>query len=127
MLETLLPLALVVALIWLLYTRLAPVRGVATIGPAELRARLKGPRAFLLVDVREPHEYRAGHLPGAINLPLSQLAVQHHRLPKDKPIILYCASGMRSKQAARWLKKRGYTHLVNVRGGLIGLNDVLVR
>jgi len=127
MADILFSLALFAALGWLAYTRLAPVRGVATIGPAELRSRLKGARDYLLVDVREPHEYQAGHLPGAINLPLSHLAAHLGRLPKDKEIILYCASGMRSKQAARWLKRHGYTRLVNVRGGLIGWKGDLVR
>jgi rhodanese-related sulfurtransferase len=49
------------------------------------------------VDVREPHEYAAGHIPGAINHPLSQF--EPHHLPGDKPVVLVCLSGARSAKA----------------------------
>ena len=60
----------------------------------------------LLVDVREIDEFQAGHIPGAVNEPLSGIA--NTALPKDKPLFLYCQSGVRSKKAAEILKKMGY-------------------
>ena len=53
--------------------------------------------ACALVDVREPHEFAAGHIPGAINLPLSQFDPDD--LPKGKPIVLVCQAGGRSAKA----------------------------
>ena len=60
----------------------------------------------LLVDVREIDEFQTGHIPGAVNEPLSGIA--NTALPKDKPLFLYCQSGVRSKKAAGILKKMGY-------------------
>ena len=61
----------------------------------------------ILVDVREADEFTAGHIPGAVNAPLS--TVNSTTLPKDKPLFLYCLRGTRSRQAAGILKKMGYT------------------
>lgn len=71
-----------------------------------------------IVDVRSVAEFRDGAYPGAINIPLSLVPVKMKELePKDKPIVLYCASGARSGQAARLLKAAGFTDVVNA-GGL---------
>ncbi len=62
-----------------------------------------------LVDVRSPEEFAAGHLPGAINLPVQELDRRlQELLPKDQPVVLYCRSGNRSGRAAGMLKKAGY-------------------
>ena len=61
----------------------------------------------LLVDVREEDEFRSGHIPDAVNVPLS--GIGNSALPKDKPVYLYCLRGTRSKKAAGILKKQGYT------------------
>jgi phage shock protein E len=71
-----------------------------------------------IVDVRTPGEFADGAYPGAVNIPLNILGAKLDELgPKDKPIILYCASGARSAQAARMLKQAGYVDVVNA-GGL---------
>ena len=62
----------------------------------------------LLVDVREPHEFAAGHLAGAVNLPLSELRRRFGELPRDREIWLYCGVGQRSYYALRFLKQRGF-------------------
>ena len=56
--------------------------------------------------MRTPEEYRAGHVPGAKNLPLDRLGGVN--LPKSQPVFAYCLSGARSAQACAWLKRRGY-------------------
>lgn len=61
----------------------------------------------LLVDVREADEFQSGHIPSAINVPLSGIA--RTSLPKDKPLYLYCLRGTRSKRAVGILKNMGYT------------------
>lgn len=76
------------------------------IAPAEAH-RLVAEGA-LLVDVRSLGEFSGGHLPGAINVPVDQIAARADELAqKGKPIVVYCASGMRSGSAARALKARG--------------------
>ena len=71
-----------------------------------------------IVDVRTPDEFADEAYPGAVNIPLSALASRLGELgPKDGPIVLYCASGARSAQAARALAQQGFTNVVNA-GGL---------
>jgi rhodanese-related sulfurtransferase len=62
----------------------------------------------LLVDVREPDEFAAGHIPGAINLPLSQLRERYGELPKEQDLWLSCGVGQRAYYATRFLAQHGY-------------------
>ena len=63
-----------------------------------------------LVDVRTPTEFAAGHIPGAVNIPLQQLEGRLEELqPKDQTLVLYCRSGNRSSTAARVLKGAGFS------------------
>ncbi len=71
----------------------------------------------VLVDVREAHEFRAGRAAAALHIPLGQLAGRAAELPRDRPIFLICATGNRSKVAARILLNAGFSRAVNVRGG----------
>lgn len=70
-----------------------------------------------LIDVRERDEYLTGHIPGAVNLPLSELAGREHDIPS--PAVLICASGNRSSQAATYLAAQGKTGLMNLSGGTL--------
>ena len=76
----------------------------------------------ILVDVREVDEFASGHIPNAVNEPLS--TIKQTTLPKDKPLFLYCLRGTRSKRAARILKNLGYT--VNSIGGITALTMAIV-
>jgi rhodanese-related sulfurtransferase len=73
-----------------------------------------------IVDVREADEYAGGHLPEARNIPTGKLAERIGELDKfkDKPIIVCCASGMRSGKATAELKKQGFTRLYSLAGGV---------
>jgi rhodanese-related sulfurtransferase len=71
---------------------------------------------ILLIDVREVHEYQGGHVPGAINIPMSVLPVRVHELPRSRPVHIICQSGGRSMQVSIWLERQGWTP-VNVDGG----------
>ena len=71
----------------------------------------------IIVDVRTPEEFRDGAYPGAKNIPLADLGRRLSEIPKDKPVVLYCASGARSSSAARALKQAGYADVINA-GGL---------
>ena len=90
---------------------------IPEITPHELNEKLKDKRKFILVDVRQPEEFKNGHVPGAKLIPLGELSRRLDELPKDKEIACICASGSRSSSAARMLAKQGY-NVVNVRGGM---------
>jgi rhodanese-related sulfurtransferase len=59
------------------------------ISPAELRARLTGPNAPTVIDVRDADEYAAGHLPGARHIPGDQLNARLREVPRDRPVVTY--------------------------------------
>ncbi|MGQ9692792.1 MAG: rhodanese-like domain-containing protein [Thermaceae bacterium] len=89
------------------------------VGPEELYSRLS--EGVLVVDVRTPQEFAQGHVPEAKNYPLQSIDTWWRELPKDKPIYLYCNSGNRSRQAAEYLKAKGFTNLYNVQGGVLAI------
>ena len=71
----------------------------------------------VLLDVREPDEYAAGHIPGSVSLPLSAIAQAAERFPqRDTPLLVYCLSGRRSASAIGALRAMGYTDLTNLGG-----------
>jgi len=72
--------------------------------------------AVQLVDVREPDEFAAGHIPGARNLPLSQLRDRVAELSAEQPVTLYCGVGQRAYYATRFLLQHGY-RAANLSGG----------
>ncbi len=74
-------------------------------------------RSVYLLDVRQPSEWRHGHIPGSQNVPLMHLKRRLATLPRDKTIIAVCASGHRSKAAARVLQGAGY-QVENLTGGM---------
>lgn len=64
----------------------------------------------VLLDVRSPEEFGAGHLQGAVNLPVQVLEERLAELgPRDQAVVVYCGSGIRSARAARTLRRAGYT------------------
>ena len=71
----------------------------------------------LLLDVREPSEFTAGHVEGALNIPLPQLRSRLGELPGGREIWVYCAAGQRSYYALRILRQHGYSCVRNLSGG----------
>lgn len=118
---------------WLLFLALFAVLGMLIVPP--LRQRLSGVKnvspadavrminrqAGTVIDVREPAEYKTGHIPNAMNVPLSALATQVKQLAKhkDRPLILACRSGNRSVTAAMMLRKQGFDQVYSLAGGMI--------
>jgi rhodanese-related sulfurtransferase len=90
---------------------------VPAVTVSELRERLDAePRPYLL-DVREPWEFVAGHVPGAQLIPLGELERRVSEIPRDRPVFAICHSGHRSLAAAGYLLAAGYRDVVNVDGG----------
>lgn len=74
----------------------------------------------VVVDVREPWEYRQGHVPGAILMPLGQIASRVAELDPEHPVAVICASGNRSQSAAALFGQKGFKTIYNVLGGTGG-------
>ena len=77
-----------------------------------------GADAYQLLDVRQPKEYEAGHLAGAKLIPLKELPGRLGELEKEKPVIVYCAVGGRSKAAAQLLAGKDFASVYNMAGGI---------
>ena len=71
-----------------------------------------------LIDVRTPVEFANGTIDGAINIPLDDMRRQLNRIPRDKPIVLFCGVGLRGYLASNILKQRGFKDVRNLSGGI---------
>jgi len=78
----------------------------------------RGAEAYQLLDVRQPKEYEEGHLAGAKLIPLKELPGRLDELEKEKPVIVYCAVGGRSKAAAQLLAGKDFASVYNMAGGI---------
>lgn len=102
--------AVVMSLLFAACTRLRP--GDAEVGP-EARRRVEA--GATLVDVRTPEEFASGHLPGAVNLPVEELARRYGELGSPQTrLVVYCRSGARSGRAERLLKEQGFQDVFNL-------------
>ncbi len=81
---------------------------------------------FQLLDVRQTKEYEQEHLPGAILIPLKELIARKDELEADKPTLVYCAAGVRSKAASQLLQGQGFTEVYNISGGIRAWNGTRV-
>lgn len=88
-----------------------------TISPSTVKSKLMGRDPVTVLDVREIHEYRAGHIEGAKLIPLDTLAHRTHELKRDDEILVICRSGNRSTEAAQILEQRGFYNVWSVEGG----------
>lgn len=86
----------------------------------ELQNLMKENKDLVILDVRSANEYQSGHIPNAKNIDINDLQVQINSIRKyqDKPILLYCASGFRSRNAYNILNKAGFTKLYNLNKGI---------
>ncbi|SDG74940.1 adenylyltransferase and sulfurtransferase [Lentzea fradiae] len=92
-----------------------------TITPLELKHKQESGEDFLLVDVREPHEYEIVKIPGSVLIPKDKIlsGEAFSELPQDKPLVLHCKSGARSAEALAALHQAGFKDAVHVGGGVL--------
>jgi rhodanese-related sulfurtransferase len=90
----------------------------AEIGPRQLLQWLEEGQPMRLIDVREPDEWEICRLPRAELRPLEEIATWAQGLDRSERLVVYCHHGIRSLYAALYLSGRGFTDVVNVRGGL---------
>lgn len=83
----------------------------------ELKQRLEKGESLLLLDVREPAEREEFHI-GGLHIPLGEVLHRLCEIPADKPVVVYCRKGIRSRLVIQRLQQRNYNNLINLRGGL---------
>jgi len=98
-----------------------PVESVSADAAADFMTKAKE-GAYTLLDVRQPKEYERGHIPGAILIPLPQLSDSADQLDAEKPVVVYCAIGGRSRVAAHMLAGKGFKTGYNIKGGIMAWN-----
>lgn len=94
-----------------------PARGVEQITSMELHGRLQD-ESIQFIDVRPPAQYERFHVFGFKNIPMRELRKQVATLDKDRPVVTICQTGAHGNRACKRLKRYGFKHLANVRGGL---------
>lgn len=107
---------------------------IREVSAAELRAGVES--GAILIDVREPDEYAASHIPGSVNIPRGVLEAEVEPRPemggvtapeladRDRPIYLYCRSGGRSALAADVLQSMGFSRVASLAGGIIAWREI---
>ncbi|ANF56632.1 rhodanese-like domain-containing protein [Halotalea alkalilenta] len=108
---------LAVLLVWILYE---VRRSSANVVSSSEATRLINREDAIVIDLREPKEFKAGHISGARNIPDARLESRLSELDKfkDKPVILVCKTGQSSAAAAAKLDKAGFTRVTRLRGGI---------
>jgi sulfur-carrier protein adenylyltransferase/sulfurtransferase len=89
----------------------------------EVKAKLDRGDDFVLVDVREPHEWQIGRIAGAKLIPLGEVPKRMHELDPEEEIVVHCKMGGRSAQAVEFLKQHGFTRARNMKGGILAWSD----
>jgi rhodanese-related sulfurtransferase len=92
--------------------------GVQNVSAAEARTLIMQNSQMLVLDVRTVGEYRQVRLADSHLIPIDQLSRRLAELPVDRPILLYCAVGYRSVEAARYLARQGFSSIYNMYGGI---------
>ncbi|WP_438497039.1 rhodanese-like domain-containing protein [Paenibacillus sp. IHBB 3054] len=111
-------LSIILLVIVFMYIRFGKTKGLKTLNGEAFKRELEQSKEAVLIDVRESGEFKGGHIKGAKNIPLSELNLRLGDLPKDRDLLLYCRSGMRSKRAAKILLKNGFAKIAHLNGGL---------
>ncbi len=100
-----------------------PAAGLQEIEPAEVKAKLDRGDKFVLIDVREPHEYQIAKIPSARLIPLNDVAKRMNELNPGDEIVVHCRSGVRSAKAATLLLQSGFKNVRNMKGGILAWSD----
>lgn len=95
----------------------------ADIEPRDVKAKIAKGDRFVLIDVREPHEWQIGHIPQAKLIPLGELPKRINELDSADEIIAHCKSGARSAKAVEFLQQSGFKKVRNMKGGILAWSD----
>jgi adenylyltransferase/sulfurtransferase len=100
-----------------------PTGTEGTIDAVELKRKLDRGDKFLLIDVREPHEYQIARIPGARLIPLGELPKHLQELDPNAEIVAHCKTGGRSQKAVDLMKQNGFKNALNMTGGITAWSD----
>ncbi len=109
-----------VAILLILMTSPVIAKGVENVSAVQVREMLQSKGGYFLLDVRTLQEYFKVHLAGAKLIPVDQVVKRLAGIPKDRPLIVYCAVGSRSSTAGDYLVQAGYSQVYNLYGGIWG-------
>jgi adenylyltransferase/sulfurtransferase len=101
----------------------APVASEGDIDVVDVKAKIDRAEPFVLIDVREPHEWQIGHIPYAKLIPLGELPKRVNELNTADEIVAHCKSGVRSAKAVDFLKQAGFKKVRNMKGGILAWSD----
>lgn len=105
---------IVILLLYTIFRTIKQSRYLKVLDEEEFRQNY---RKAQLIDVREPQEFKNGHILGARNIPVTQMKQRLVEIRPDKPVYLYCQGGSRSAKAAQLLHKKGYQDISQLKGG----------
>lgn len=94
--------------------------GHRDIRAAEAKNLLAAKKNAFLLDVRTPDEFRQGRLQGAVLIPVNEVERRIGEIPRNRPVVVYCAVGSRSGLVAGFLAQKGYPEVYNVTDGIVG-------
>ena len=94
--------------------------GPRNVSSLQAQGLLAGNKKIVLLDVRTPEEFRQGRLHGALLIPVSELEKRVGEIPRDRPLLVYCAVGARSAPAAAFLASHGFREVYQISDGLVG-------
>jgi adenylyltransferase/sulfurtransferase len=100
-----------------------PAAGVPEITARQVKTLMDEKKPFVLIDVREPHEYQICRIPGSKLIPLGEVPKRMNELNSADAIVVHCRSGMRSAQAVQLLMKAGFRRIHNLQGGILAWSD----
>jgi molybdopterin/thiamine biosynthesis adenylyltransferase/rhodanese-related sulfurtransferase/molybdopterin converting factor small subunit len=103
----------------------APTTMLGLITPIEVKAKQDRGDQFVLIDVREPHEFQICRIAGSTLIPLGDLAKRMSELDPNAEIVAHCKSGARSQKAVDFLKQNGFKSVRNMTGGILGWSDTV--
>jgi adenylyltransferase/sulfurtransferase len=97
--------------------------GIPEIGPREVKKMIDEKQPFVLIDVREPHEFQICRIPGSTLIPLGEIPKRMNELDSASEIVVHCRSGQRSARAVEFLMKAGFQKIYNLKGGILAWSD----
>jgi rhodanese-related sulfurtransferase len=98
----------------------APAAGVRDISSTEAKQLMDRNRNVFLLDVRTPEERRQGYIADSVLIPIDMVERRLGEIPRNRPVVVYCAVGSRSRFAAQLLASRGDREVYNMRDGIVG-------
>jgi adenylyltransferase/sulfurtransferase len=99
------------------------ITGIPEITSQEVKKMMDEKKPFVLIDVREPHEFQICRIPGSKLIPLGEVAKRMNELNSADEIVVHCRSGQRSAKAVELLMKAGFLKIHNLKGGILAWSD----